>query len=268
MQAFFRILNREKDVWFKKSVYMQIRTMLAILNSLLWKSQKFIMWFFKYLCFHSFQISRVTILICFTFTKISWTTNNFNIFTLFNFFGSFTKKFSIFEKDFPYEYFVSSFFSWQIAHLLANISSKWQNFTVKCDQPYTVSRESATVTSAPVLACLCVSLALATTSARSKKSDTTSFRVGPKSPEWSKRTFGPARNCALDSPRRLTGCLGRTGGMDGSRPGDFRLCRSVNVYTFYRQSPFLHNPAALYKPRCRLFPKVFFGFIFAKNFFN
>lgn len=87
------------------------------------------------------------------------------------------------------------------------------------------------------------------------------FRVGPKSPEWSKRAFGPARNCALDSPRRLTGCLGRNGGMDSSRPGDFRLCRSVNVYTFYRQSPFLHNPAALYKPRHRLFPKVLFGFI-------
>lgn len=82
------------------------------------------------------------------------------------------------------------------------------------------------------------------------------FRVGPKSPEWSKRAFGPAWNCALDSPRRLTGCLGRNGGMDGSRPRDFRLCASVNVYTFYRQSPFLPNPAALYKPRRRLFPKA------------
>jgi len=64
------------------------------------------------------------------------------------------------------------------------------------------------------------------------------FGVGPKSPEWSKRAFGLASGCALDSPRRLTGCLGRIGGMDGSRFRDFRLCGSVNVYTFYWQSSF------------------------------
>lgn len=99
-------------------------------------------------------------------------------------------------------------------------------------------RKSATVTSALAVGVVRLA-ALATTSVRFKKSDTTStlesnrnLLSGPNAPLDSLRVV------RLTAPRRLTSYLGRIGGMDGSRPRDFRLCGSVNVYTFYRQSPF------------------------------
>jgi len=142
------------------------------------------------------------------------------------------------------------------------VFGEWQNFTAKCDRsrgwPQVSGNDSGAVLAVGVMY-------FAEARRGSKKSDRTGTleTVALKSPEWSKRAF--ASSCALDSPRRLTSSLGTAEGGGMAGPGGFRLCGSINVYTFLQQSPFLGGVVALHEPSCRAVPRGSFLDLFARH---